>query len=384
MANTLNDLIPDALEALDVVSREMVGFIPAVKRDTEANRAAIGETVRFPIAPAESSADNTPGVNAPDTGDAVIGNDTLAITKSKHVPVRWNGEETLGTQRKGIYSTIQADRFAQAFRTLTNEIEADLAATYISSSRAYGTADTTPFGTGGDLSDFAGVNQILDDNGAPKVGRQLVLDSSAIANLRGKQNTLFRVNEAGSDDMLRTGMTDLVQGLALRQSGQVARHTAGTATLFDITGGFVVGDETLTVDGSDAGTILPGDIVTWAGDGNKYVVLSSTASGSASGNIVIGKPGLQETLAVATEGTLGASYTANMAFSQDALVLASRMPAMPEGGDMAEDVTQIQDPFSGLIFELAQYKQYLQNVIHVRIAWGVKAVKPAHMALLLG
>jgi hypothetical protein len=73
-----------------------------------------------------------------------------------------------------------------------------------------------------------------------------------------------------------------------------------------------------------------------------------------------------------------------MAFTQDAIVLATRMPAAPEGGDMATDVTQIQDPFSGLIFELAQYKQYLQNVIHVRIAWGVKAVKTQHMALLLG
>jgi len=384
MANTLTDLIPDALEALDIVSREMTGFIPAVKRDTEANRAAIGETVRFPIAPAESSADNTPGVNAPDTGDAVIGSDTLAITKSKHVPVRWNGEETLATQRKGIYSTINADRLAQAFRTLTNEIETDLGALFTNCSRAYGTAGTTPFGTAGELDDFAGVNEILDVNGAPKDGRQLVLDHSAISNMRGKQNTLFNVNEAGSSDMLRTGMTDLVQNLAIRQSGQVATHTAGTATGFDITTGFSVGDETLTVDGSDAGTILAGDIVTWAGDGNKYMVVSSTASGSASGNIVIQPIGLRAAAGVGVEGTLQGDYTANMAFSQDAIVLATRMPAAPEGGDMATDVTQIQDPYSGLIFELAQYKQYLQNVIHVRIAWGVKAVKPAHMALLLG
>ena len=51
---------------------------------------------------------------------------------------------------------------------------------------------------------------------------------------------------------------------------------------------------------------------------------------------------------------------------------------------MAADITQITDPFSGLTFELALYKQFLQNVVHVRIAWGVKAIKSEHMALLIG
>ena len=237
MANTLTNLIPDALEALDIVSREFTGMIPAVARDSDASRAAIGENVRFPIAPAETSADNTPAVTAPDTGDAVIGSDTLAITKSKHVPVRWNGEETLATKRKGIFNTITTDRFAQAFRTLTNEIESDLAGLYVNASRAHGTAGTTPFGTAADLSDFSGVNQILDDNGAPKEGRQLVLGSAAIANLRGVQTTLFRVNEAGSADMLRDGMTDRVQGLAIRQSGQTATHVIGTENAAFVTSG---------------------------------------------------------------------------------------------------------------------------------------------------
>lgn len=384
MANTLTNLIPDIMTALDVVSREKVGFITAVSADPRTERAAIGQTVRSPVAPAASTATNTPAVTAPDTGDQAIDNVDLAITKSKHVPVRWNGEETLGLRNAGNFANIQQDRFAQAFRALTNEVEADLAALYVSASRAYGTAGTAPFATANNLTDFAGVNQILDDNGAPDSDRQLVLGSAAMFNMRGKQSGLFNVNAAGSSDLLRTGMTDLVQNFAIRYSGQIATHTKGTATGYDAAGGEPAGETTIAVDGSDSGTILAGDVVTFVGDSNKYIVASTTASGAASGNIVIAKPGLQGTLADTVEGTTGASYTANMAFHRSALILATRLPAMPDGGDAAVDMIQVQDPISGLVFEIAHYKQFLQNVYHVRIAWGVKCVKPEHTAILLG
>ena len=88
--------------------------------------------------------------------------------------------------------------------------------------------------------------------------------------------------------------------------------------------------------------------------------------------------------AITTEGTLGAAYTANMGFHRSAIQLATRMPALPDGGDKAIDVMQITDPVTGMTFEFALYPQFLQNVIHVRIAWGVKLIKPEHTAILLG
>ena len=91
MANTLTDLIPDMYEALDVINRELTGFIPAVSRNSSVARAAKNQTVRVPVTGAETAADNTPGVTAPDTGDTTVENVEITISKSRHVPVRWNG-----------------------------------------------------------------------------------------------------------------------------------------------------------------------------------------------------------------------------------------------------------------------------------------------------
>ncbi|MGP2157030.1 ParB/Srx family N-terminal domain-containing protein [Escherichia coli] len=76
--------------------------------------------------------------------------------------------------------------------------------------------------------------------------------------------------------------------------------------------------------------------------------------------------------------------TANMAFDRNAFLLASRTPAMPEGGDNADDVMNVTDPISGITFQIALYRQYRQVRYEVGLAWGVSSVKPAHGCLILG
>jgi hypothetical protein len=339
-----------------------------------------------PITQSASTATNTPGVNAPDTGDDTVDNVAVTISKSKHVAVRWNGEETKGLGNAGTFSSIQADRFYQGMRALVNEIETDLwTEAYQSASRGFGTAATAPFGTANEMDDFAGVLRILEENGAPKSDLQLVLGHAAMANLRGFQSALFKVNEAGSSDMLRNGMTDRVMGMAIRHSDAVTTHTAGTATgaspayLINTSPTEAIGQTTLTVD-TGSGTMIAGDIFTVAGDTNKYVVNTALAAG----DVVIGKPGLLIAADNNDVVDIGATYTANVAFDRGAMVLATRAPALPAAGDMATDLTTIVDDRTGMAFEIAEYKQYLQTVYHVRLAWGFKAIKEEHIAVLLG
>jgi hypothetical protein len=285
-------------------------------------------------------------------------------------------------QNAGTYDTSLQNQFEQAFRSLANLIEVDLATVgYQGASRAFGSAGTTPFGTAGDLSDVAGVRQILDDNGVPQSNLHLVIGTSAMANIRGKQSTLFKVNEAGTNDLLRRGTIGELEGFAVGNTGQAQSVTKGTGAgyLVNNVAGYAVGDTAITLD-TGTGTILAGDVITFAGDLNKYVVATALAA-----NVVtIAKPGLRQTLANDVALTVGNNFRANLAFHKSAIQLVTRMPAMPVGGDTADDTIQVTDPVSGLSFEIAVYRQYLQVVYHVRLAWGYQAIKPEHISVLLG
>ncbi|MGA0564164.1 P22 phage major capsid protein family protein [Ancylobacter sp. VNQ12] len=387
MANTLSGLIPTIYTALDVVSREQIGFIPNVNRDATASQGAVGQTVRSPIVPAASLEDITPGNTPADSGDQTIGYADVTITKSKAYPIRWTGEEQLSVSQFGMVNTILADQFAQGFRTIANAVETDLAAmAKTRASRAYGTAGTTPFATAGDLSDLSEINRILDDNGAPATGRIMVLNSAARAKLEGKHSELFKVNEAGdAGAMLRQRQMRELQGFTMGYSAGLVQHVKGAATGQLINGAEVAGQTTLTLDTITVNTtgIKAGDIITHASDAvNKYVV--NTGLVATSGDIVIGNPGLIIGAADNDAITIGNSYTPNIGFTRNAFVLAARVPAMPEGGDDADDVTLVTDPISGLVFQIAMYRQYRRIKIEIGLAWGVAGVKSEHAAIMLG
>lgn len=384
MANTLTGLIPTIYEALDTVSRELVGFVGAVSRDSSAERAAKDQTVRSPVAPAATTENIVPDTTPDDSGNQTIGYVDMTISSAKAAPIRWSGEEELSIRNGGQYERIIRDQFTQAMRALVNEVEADLAALYVNASRAYGAAGTTPFAAAGELDDIAEVMRILEENGAPTTDLRLVLGTAAIAKLRGYQSSLFKVNEAGTPELLRNGTIAQLMGFGLHTSAQVKRHTKGTANAnydTNCTGGLVAGTTIIPMD-TGSGTIIAGDIINIADDNPDYNYVVKTAL--ADGSLVIQDPGLMSAVADGKDVTLAANYVANMAFARSAIHLVTRAPAMPSGGDAASDVMEVTDPVSGLAFQVAMYKQYRRVKYEVGLAWGVKAIKPEHIALLIG
>ena len=379
----LDDLMPALYDGVTIVGREMVGFIPTVDKDATGEQAAKDEIIRVSTGTAGELEDVSEAMSTPGTNDGALGKVDMKITKSKVVPFYWGGEANKGVKNSGQFQKIITNQFADAVRKLVNAVEADLAAEAVAgASRAYGTAGITPFGTAGDFTDFAKMAQILDDNGCPKSNRSLVLSSEAFANLRGKQNLLLKVNEAGTDEFLRYGYTSPVQGFSLWNSAGLATHTKGTGTSYvtNLASALAKGDKVIGLD-TGSGTVLAGDVVTFAGDSNKYVVNKGI---EAAGNIEIGAPGLLKGLADGVAMTIGGDYTPSVAFHRDALKLLARAPATPDAGDNALDSTIIYDPVSGLSFEVRVYGGYRKVRYEVGLAWGVKCIQPEFVGLLLG
>lgn len=380
MGNTLTGLVPTIYTAMDVVLRELTGFIPAVTWDASGEQAAKDQTISWPVTPVASADNITPATTGPTPGAQTIGPGTMSISKARSVPFGWTGEEQKSV--RGIYNRILVDQFAQAMRTLINEVETDLAALYIYASRAYGSAGVTPFAS--DLSDPAQVRKILADNGAPMGDLQMVIDTTAGAKLRTLAQ-LTKANEAGGDDLLRRGTLLDIHGFAIRESAKVKAHTTAAASYaVDLTAGYAAGSTTVHVD-TGTGSIVAGDVIAntkTARDANKYVVATG-ASGNGDHDIVFQNPGILIDWAN-NDPVTAYNYRANMAFSRSAIALLTRVPAMPEGGDAADDVTLVTDPQTGLTFQVAMYRQYRQVTFDVGLAWGVKAVKPEAIALMLG
>jgi hypothetical protein len=159
-------------------------------------------------------------------------------------------------------------------------------------------------------------------------------------------------------------------------------HTKGTGAsyLVNNASNIAVGGTTIATD-TGTGTVLAGDVVTFAADGNNKYVVGSALSGGSFG---INKPGALVAIPDNNALTLGNSYSPNMAFHRMALHLMTRAPLMPEGGDMADDVMMVADPYSGLVFQVAMYRIYRRVKFEVGLAWGFKAVKQEFIATLLG
>lgn len=387
MANTLTDLAPDLYAALDVVSRELVGMIPSVTVDARVDQAAVGQIIRSHVVPAANALiDNTPAMAFPTAAYQTIGNQQIVITKSKSAPFSWQGNEQDLLASGAGYMSVRANQMAQAMRKLVNDMEADLCALYATTSRAAGTVGTVPFVS--NTAALSAARKVLVDNGAPISDLQLVIDTNAGANLQ----TLFNINSArdqAAANLSDQGILTTIGSTQVRESAQINTPTAGAmASATSTAAAFTVGQTVIPLATAGTGVVAAGDIITFANDTNQYNVASVSFAGAnpASGDtITLAAPGLRKAQGVATRAiTVLAASPRNMAFSRSAIVLATRMPERPAEGDLALDVMTIQDPRSGIAFEVSIYPGVRMVTYHIGLAWGVKNIKPEHTAQLLG
>ncbi len=379
MANTFTNLMPHAYAALHRVSRENAGYVRAINADAQISAAALNEEIRVPVVQAATVRNITRGMNFPADADSAVTTTAVKLTKSRKAAFQYSGEEQL--RRGAGLPPIVQQNFQEAFRVLVSEIESDIGAEFVKAGagRAIGTAGTTPFASNHDpLIDAL---QILTEQGAPLSMLRCVPTPAAFANLL-KLGNLIKVNEAGTSETLRDAAPYRLANFDLFPTATTIRHDqAAGVTGYTINGAEAKGQTTLTVD-SGGSNLAAGDVISASGHSASYVVQDGITG--AAGDIKIAKPGLVAALANNTALTFGGDYAATALFHPSAMAFGMRLPACPEGGDIATDRRLMQDPSSDMVFEVRTIPGNRINQITVAAVWGVKAIQPERGVLLMG
>jgi hypothetical protein len=392
MANaiTLTGMTEILYKSRDIVAAEPVGFQNSVMINSDGSeRVSLNGTVKsIRTAQPTLNTSYTPAMTIPAADDVTETVESVAVGQVANVKIPLVGDALLQLQNCRSREDFSNNVVAQAFRKIRNAIETHIGGVaYKGGSRATGTAGTTPFAS--NHNSVNAIRQILVDNGCTVDDGMvsLIMSTGAGTNLRNLSN-LYKVNEGGSDSLLRRGVLMDISGIMLKESAGVASHTKGTlgGSPTITNANFAVGTTSLTLSAAGTGTIVAGDALSIANDtSNVYIVNTGDSDVSDGGTLVLNEPGLRKATGASTRAlTVAADYTANVAFHRNAIELIMRPPALPDGGDAAAERTTLQDTVGGLVFEIALYRGYGMNMIDITTFYQAKVWKPEFVAVLLG
>lgn len=376
MSNVFTALQPVLYSAAQEVSNEPFGVISGIAASFDDKAVALGDTVKVPVAPTRSTENYTPAMTTTAGTDATASTVDVEITANKMVSWNMVGEQLRSLQNGGTDAEWVRQMVAQGMRALRNGAEVDCAAAIKQgASRATGTAGTNPFASTIDI--LPDTRKVLFDNGAPMADLQFCINSTAGVAAR-KLAIIQQAYQAGSDAERRSG--DLMRqfGFVIRESAGIATHTKGTGTSYVTSGSTAAGVRDIALI-TGTGTVLAGDVVTFAADANnKYVIGTGV---TAAGTISLGRPGARVTIASANAMTIGNDYTANLAFERNAVVGIMRPPVMPPNPLIQS--TYISDK-QGLTYLLVQIAGDGMVTWRLHLCYGFKVVQPEHVAIVMG
>lgn len=365
--NTLTTVIPQLLAQGLLALRQMAIMPRFVNRGYDAITGEKGSTIDIPIPSAITAVAVAPSYVPPDDAGVVPTKVSLALDQWYEAPFFLSDQDMMNSIAGVI--PMQA---SEAVKAIANNIDAAILAKYVEIYGFAGTPGTTPFAT--DLSEFLTADQVLNDQLAPPDPRYMIINSRAKANamgLRAFQDVSFRGDNAG---ILRGEIGEKLGAMwALDQN--MPRHTAGTyagTSGYTVNGAASLGATTVNVSGGALGTMVVGDIATFAGDSQTYVI-SATTGGSTITNIVF-SPGL----AVAKSGgeaiSVKTSHRVNLLIHRDCIALGMRpfAGADPMGLGFFQSAV---DPISGLALRLEVSRQHKRTRFSFDALYGVKVVR---------
>lgn len=384
MSNVLTALAPILYSAAQKIPRELTGTLGAVTLNFDDKGVAINDTVKVPIIAQGSASAYTPAMTASAGSDNTPTTATVSITNNQMYTWNVTGEQERSLMNGGDNAAeFMRQNMEQGIRTLVNAIELRTwQAAYQSASRATGTAGTSPFAT--NITPLANCLQVLLDNGMTDLDNiTAVINTTAGANLRGQVLLNGQFPSSTAQDLLNTGVLTVLFGMKVRESGQVAAVTKGTGTSYTTSASAnVVGQTVFTGILTGTGTILPGDVITFAGDANNKYMVQSSVGGSTVTSITIGAPGLKVGFTGTNAITVGANYTPNVLIHRKGVVAVIRPPIIPQNPIIQQ--IPVTDPVTGMTMLFCRVAGDGMLTYRLHVADGEAAVQSNTQAILLG
>ena len=372
--NTLTNVIPQLLAQGLVTLRENAVMPRLVNADYSAQAANRGSSVDIPIPASISAATVTPGYADPNDDGITPGQVTLNLDQWKEAPFFMTDKEMMEVMDGTI--PMQA---AEAVKALANDVDQYLLGLYTGVYTAVGTAGTTPFAT--DVTVATSARKFLNNYLAPMTDRRFVFNPDVEANalgLRAFQDVAWTGDARGINE----GQIVRKLGFDWHLDQNVKDHTAGTATSIEVHTEAAAGATTVKLKG-DTGPLKAGDIITFAGHDQQYVVTEDTATLDSDGKDTTIAPALKVLVAADADVTLVASHAANIAFHRDAIAFANR-PLLDSAEGLGSQIMSMQDPVSGLTLRLEVSRQYKRTRWSFDILYGAKLVRPELAVRVLG
>jgi len=386
MANTLTNIMPKILAAGLMALRERAVMPRLVNADYSRDAAMKGNTIDVPVPVAQTATNVTPAAVPPTPGDTTPGVVQITLDQWKKTNFHLTDKELTEIDRNRHFVPMQV---GEAARALANAINADIFSKYVGVYGYAGTAGTTPFAS--TVGAATALRKVLNEQLCPLSMRRGVVDFAAEANMLAL-SPFSDAEKVASAGVKIDGEIGRKFGLDWAADDAVPSHTAGTITTglaakaatAQPIGTKAVVCTTAAVTGACA--LLAGDIITFAGDTQTYVLTANATQAVAATDVTVNvEPGLKVALAGGEAVTVKADHVVNLGFHRDAFALAMRPIAQSTSElSLGNEIMVMQDPVTGIPLRLEVMRQYKQVTWEFDVLWGSALVRPELAARLAG
>lgn len=388
VSNTFTSVIPTLYaQGLNALRRNSV-MPRLVMNDFSADVAKKGEVVQIPLPSAITTQAVVPAAYAPDPGNVAPTTAPIALDSWYEAPFTLSEKELAQ-----VIDGIVPIQLSAAVEALADQINQSIFALNSSVYGFVGTPGTTPFAS--DVTAATNAGAVLTNQLAPRSDRSIVLNPTAYGTALALP-TFYGALYNGGTDMVSDGLIKRKFGFDWAEDQRVPYHTSGTITTgltAQASTGQPVGTTAVvatTAASTGACALLVGDIITFSGDTQTYVLTANATQASAATNVTLNiSPAKQVALVGGETITVKASHVVNLAFHKQAFAFASRPLAQDNAAEMlglppAEMTYMIPDPVSGISMRMCVRNEFKRTRFSFECLWGVGAVRPALAARIAG